>query len=122
MSNAFVASPSLEVELDRKRKFCLDLNAFCELEKRLGKSLFKVINWNDTGFNDMRLLLWAGLLSDDPTLSFEDFNKMMSVPQLMKLMPLVMDMLGRSLPQSDSAAQEGEPKKELPATTSNPQS
>lgn len=112
MSNAFVAAPVMEIEIDRKRKFCLDLNAFCELEKRLGKSLFKVIKWDDMGFNDMRLLLWAGLLSDDPELSFDRFNEIMTMPQLMKLMPLVHDMLGRALPQGEVGT-EAEAKKEV---------
>lgn len=114
MSNAFIASPTMEVQLDRIRNFCLDLNAFCELEKRLGKSLFKAIKWDDMGFNDMRLLLWAGLLSDDPDLTFDAFCKLMSVPQLMKLMPLVHEMLGRSMPQAEPAQGAEEKKDQTP--------
>ncbi len=118
MSNAEKASPEMYVELDRKRKYILDLNAFCELEKRIGKSLFKAINWEDMGVNDLRLLLWAGLLTDDPALTLEEFTKMCSLPKLRQFEPMIAEMLGRVMPApSEKKTEEGDAeKKEQTAT------
>lgn len=102
MTNALIASPEMTIKLgDRDRKFVLDLNAFCELEKRVNKSLFKAIRWDDMGVNDLRLLLWAGLLTDDPALTLEQFSKMCTLRQLEQFAPVINEMLGRAMPPAE---------------------
>lgn len=115
MTNATHASPETKVMLDRERTFILDLNAFCELEKRVGKSLFKVIHWEDMGVNDLRLLLWAGLLTDDPSLTLETFSKMVSLQKLQQFAPMINEMLGRTMPPAEPA-KEGDAEKKEPPT------
>jgi len=114
MTNAKQASPAIVVDLDRKRNFVLDLNAFCELEKRVGKSLFKLIKWDDMGVNDLRYLLWAGLLTDDPSLTLEDFSKMVSMQKLQQFAPMINEMLGRTMPPAEPAKEGDAEKKEQP--------
>ena len=114
MSNAKQASPAHKIMLDRERTFVLDLNSFCELEKRLNKSLFKAIKWDDMGVNDLRYLLWAGLLTDDPSLSLEEFSKMVTLSQLQQFAPLINEQLSRSMPPSEAKGDASE-KKELTA-------
>lgn len=76
MSNAAKARPEIYLELDKRRKFVFDMNGLCTAEEKLGKSVFKCVNWKDLGVRDLRLLLWAGLLGEDPSLSIEDIGKM----------------------------------------------
>ena len=82
--NANLALPEVTITLDRPRKFRLDFFALCKLEQKIGKSALRAIDWHDLGMNDTLLLLWAGLLSDDPTLTYEKVGDLMSVPGAIK--------------------------------------
>lgn len=76
MSNAHKARPEIILKLDKDRKFVFDMNGLCTAEEKLGKSVFKCVNWKDLGVRDLRLLLWAGLLGDDPTLTQQQIGEM----------------------------------------------
>ena len=57
----------VEIELDKKRKLRYDFNAMCELEDALGRSL-QEMNDKNVRMKDMRAMLWAGLIHEDPDL------------------------------------------------------
>lgn len=86
MSNAAVAQPELELDLDKKRKLTFDFNALCTIEKVVGKNaLFDMSLWMKPTAGELRAILWAGLLSDDPNLTLEDTGKLLSkFPVVMK--------------------------------------
>lgn len=74
------AQPDIIIELDKPRKLRLDLNAMCQFEQATGKSLFN--SGVGTSATDMRALLWACLLGDDPTLTLEQVGAMISVDNM----------------------------------------
>jgi len=86
MSNAAVAQPELELDLDKKRKLTFDFNALCTIERVVGKNaLFDMSLWQRPSAAELRAILWAGLLTDDPTLTLEDTGKLLSkFPAVMK--------------------------------------
>lgn len=106
--NAKKAQPELYLQLDRKRKVVFNLGAMCALEERLGKSLFRVINWKDLGFRDLTLLLWAALLTDDPDLKLEQVHELFDAESigsnLENLQVIVAEILDRAMPEADEAS------------------
>jgi hypothetical protein len=104
--NANLALPEIEITLDKPRKFRLDFFALCKLEQKIGKSALRAIDWNDLGMNDTLLLLWAGLLSDDSTLTYEKVGELMAIPgaikQFVDIRNKVMTGIAASVPPAES--------------------
>ena len=65
-----MALDGVSVELDKRRVIQFDLNALCEIEDKLGIDL-KDLPEVDVNARTLRVLLWAGLLSDDPDITLE---------------------------------------------------
>ena len=125
MSNASKARPEIFLELDRKRKFVFDMNGLCTAEEKLGKSVFKCVNWKDLGVRDLRLLLWAGLLGEDPTLNQDDIGRMFHSHNIAfvvkEIQALVESALEAAMPfisPEDIAAVEEQKKKVVNQATS----
>jgi hypothetical protein len=59
------------IELDRVRRLKYDFNAVCELEDALGKPVTQLKQEN-VGFREMRAMLWAGLLHEEPDLTIQE--------------------------------------------------
>ncbi len=104
--NANLALPDIVITLDKPRKFRLDFFALCKLEQKIGKSALRAIDWNDLGMNDTLLLLWAGLLSDDSTLTYEKVGELMAIPgaikQFTEIRNKVMVGIENSVPPAES--------------------
>lgn len=71
MTNANKAKPELYLDLDRRRRVKLNLRGMNLIEQATGRSFFRLINWQELGSRDATYILWAALLADDPTLTFE---------------------------------------------------
>lgn len=71
----------VEITLDKKRYLFFDLNAMCSFQEVTGKNLFeaKVFKRVLTKMEpvDLRALLWACLLDDDPDLTLREAGKLM---------------------------------------------
>lgn len=123
MSNANLALPEIEINIDKPRKFRLDFFALCKLEQKIGKSALRAIEWNDLGLHETSLLVWAGLLSDDPSLTYEDVGRLMSVPGAMKqfaeIKSRVMSGIEAAVPPAQGNA-EGEDAKKKAIPPTNP--
>ncbi len=75
-------APTFEVELDRKRRLKFDWNSVCAIEDVTKKNMLQKKNW-DAIFGNMdasnvRLLLWAALVWEDPELALADVGRMLS--------------------------------------------
>lgn len=75
-------APIFEVELDRKRGLKFDWNSVCAIEGVTKKNMLQKKNW-DAIFRNMdasnvRLLLWAALVWEDPGLALADVGRMLS--------------------------------------------
>jgi len=110
VTNAKRAKPELYLEFDRKRKFVLTLGSICAVEVRLNQSLFKLIKWQDIGFNDIRILLWAGLLDDDPELTLEQVGELFDIETITlnftKIKVFIETALERAIPALSEADRE----------------
>lgn len=113
MSNATEAKPEVFITLDRPRRFCVDWNAMRALEKRVGKKAVRAIDWNDPGFDDLTLILWAGLLSDDPTLTDEFVGKYLNLDKLKELESVITAAARAAMPKEEEGAEQ---KNELTTT------
>ena len=81
--NAKNAMPEVEVKLgDKLRKLCFDFNAICRLEEKSGKNALSSETWNNLSALDVRALLWAACLKDDPELTIESVGEFITFKNL----------------------------------------
>ncbi len=118
MSNAKQARPSIILNLDQPREFIFNLNALCTAEERLGKSIFKLVDWKNLGLKDLRLLLWAGLVSKSPELTVEEVGDMIDAVSIAGIFANLKDLINTALDaamphlgEEDLAAVEANKKK-----------
>ncbi len=79
MTNAELAQPEVELQLDKPRKFCIDFNALCVLEKITGRNaLFDTTIWIKPDLNILRAIIFAGLTGNDPELTLHEVGKIMT--------------------------------------------
>lgn len=62
----------VEVKLDRPRVMRIGLTAMARAETALGGPIQEVFKADRVGANQILVVLWAGLLRDDPNLKVED--------------------------------------------------
>ena len=70
-----MGKPFVLVELDKPRKLRYTINALVTLEETLGKPITEIMATFTSGlygFKEIRALLWAGLLDDNPDLTPEE--------------------------------------------------
>lgn len=78
--------PTISVQLDKPRNMALDLNAMIAYEKATGRSFLKgEVDLENIGLAEMRALLWAMLLTDDPTLTQEQVGGMITAGNIKQL-------------------------------------
>jgi hypothetical protein len=104
--------PSVKITLDKERKLKLDLNAMIAYEEATGKSFLKgTVDLENLELKEMRTLLWAMLLSDDPSLTQAQVGAMIDASNMQQLaadlaegiklsMPVPQDEATRPLVQS----------------------
>ena len=101
--------PEIEVDLDRPRKLIYDLNAQCNFQKETGKSIFEVVL--PASPLEVRALLWAGLLRDDPSLTIEQVGAMVPAATV-QLSQSMFEALNASMPdakEGDDTPEETDP-------------
>lgn len=75
--------PDVTLEIGGKvRQLAYDFAAICTAEKLTGINLMKAASFQDLSFNDVRGLLYAALLHDEPKLTLEEFDRTCG-PQIM---------------------------------------
>ncbi len=75
-------APTFEIQLDRKRKILFDWNSAAAVETITKKNMLVKENWNaifrNMNVTNVRLLLWAGLVWEDPNLTIGDVGRLIS--------------------------------------------
>lgn len=75
-------APTFEIELDRKRYLLFDWNSACAVESITKKNMLVKGNWDaifrNMNVTNLRLLLWAGLVWEDPDLTIGDVGRLIS--------------------------------------------
>ncbi len=76
MSNEIV-NPVIPIQLDRPRTLKITFNTLVEIEQETGKSIMDRATWQDLGVRDLRVILWAALKHEDPSLTIQDVGAML---------------------------------------------
>ena len=108
------AKPDVIVNLDRPRALLLDLNAMCKFEKVAGRSLFdgSALGSNMSA-SDIRVLLWACLLRDDPTLTLEQVGSLISVNNMAEVASKLNESFEAAIPDKTSKAVASKAKEKI---------
>jgi len=90
--------PFTMIDLDRPRKFRLTLNALVELEERVGLEITDpgTLLAKMKSFNVIRLVLYLGLLDDDPKLTEEKVGSLIEWDSLSDILDKILPYLGIS--------------------------
>lgn len=88
-SNTVAGQPGLDPTLPdvslviggRERKLCFDLNAICMADKATGVNLLKAVV-SEVDATNIRGLLYAALLRDDPNLTLEEVGSWITMRNL----------------------------------------
>ena len=107
------AAPVVEIELDRVRHMRLDFNALADFEDATGKSAFDAKTFSTLRGADLRALLWASMVHEDPTLSMEQVGAMIHFGNIEYVTERVGALMGGAMPKSDG---NGEANKDTPLT------
>lgn len=81
------------VELDKTRTLLYDLNAFAEMEDRYGSIQAILDDVSKGSIKALRLVLWAGLIHEDDSLSPYDVGKWIKFADIAR----VSELLGKAL-------------------------
>jgi len=101
-------APSVDIKLDKKRKLILDLNAMVAFEDEAGKSVAEI--GANMSMKDMRALLWAALLAEDPDVTLDTVGKHIYPQRLQELSGLIDKLFTVSMPDAESTTEEPEGK------------
>lgn len=79
-----MAKPFVIIKLDKPRKLRYTINAMATLEDLTGKPFASFVagfNEESFSFKDLRALVWAGLIDEDPSLTPEDVGNLLDKTQ-----------------------------------------
>ena len=98
------ARPQVKVMLDRERTLVLDLNAMAAYCEATGKSFLRgEVDMAKINEVELRALLWACLLTDDPGLTREQVGAMVNVGNMPGVAAKLFQAVTNSLPESEAA-------------------
>lgn len=89
------------IKLDKERKLKFDLNAFCELEELFGDTdtAFKALEQGS--MKAIRGLLYAGLKSDDETLTLMQVGSMVTLLNVEEISTKISKALDIAMPEKE---------------------
>lgn len=99
MSNP--VAPTVPIMLDKPRQLRADFNALANIEEKTGKNTLNNEIWEDISAAHLRVLLWALLLHEDPTLTLEQVGAMMHPGNVMEIGKAVIQALRGAFPEAD---------------------
>ena len=94
--------------VERTIKFTL--NAMAELEDRYGsvEEAFKQLDNNS--IKDVRCILWAGLIHEDPDLTEQQVGNLIDIQYMQELMASLGDAFDADMPEAEKLPESTEPK------------
>lgn len=101
----------------RTRRLVYDWNAIAALEEA-GRPMLDGTGWRISDARSLRLLLWAGLLRDDPSLTVEDVGRMIPMrgAQRAAIVAAYEEALRRSIAADDDGEEVADDSDEDPPT------
>ncbi len=84
-----------KIQLDRERTLNFNLNALRKIEKETGKKISELAD--GFGLDEMQTVLWAGLVHEDPELTFERVGEIVDIQSLGKVGDAIAEAVGKAL-------------------------
>lgn len=115
----------IPIELDKPRTLHFDFNSFCEMEMAFGKfyygsnahgsptkpmPIYEILDKFFTGkhsVNDLKLMLWGGLIFEEPTLKVEDMPQILRGINFAQIYQQIMKAVQAVMPEEEAKAKEG---------------
>ena len=88
----------IPITLDKPRRLRLDLNAMVRFEEATGKSFLSGFNWQTMSVKDIRALIWACLLHEDPALTQEAVGAMITAQNMPQITQSAQAAMGGARP------------------------
>lgn len=92
----------IKIELDKSRELKYDLNAFIELEERYGSVDAALRAMEQNSIKAVRLVLWAGLIHEDPDLTEKEVGSLVQLYDLEELSETLGKAMMSDLPDKNS--------------------
>lgn len=97
--------PTVTVQLDRPRKLLVNFNALALLEDRTGRSVMQRESWASMKLSDVRLMLFAALQTDDPTITEKQVGRMLNMGNLQYVVQQITQAWVKGMQGEDDDAQ-----------------
>jgi hypothetical protein len=94
-------APMVPIELDKPRNLVYDNEAQILIEDELGESTFDQKLWQSISAKKARVILWAGLHYEDPSLTLEDVKKLLKGRNMAPIMKKILVAWGWSQPEPE---------------------
>jgi len=104
------ASPVITIKLDKERHLKFGLKALKSIEKASGQSALSGEFWSVPTATNFSILLWAGLLHEDPELTIEQVDELVdNYSSLDVLYTSIAQAWGAAMPEPDNEGENGSP-------------
>jgi len=101
------------IELGGKtRNIRLDFNALALAEELTGKSFVDIEAWGDMRATDIRAVIYACLVHEDPELTLEQVGGLLHMGNVERIALELVDAFVLSMPEDDGAEADDQAKKE----------
>lgn len=105
-----ISSPTVDIELDKPRKILYDFNSLVLIEEQVGQGFNDFIqNWKPN-LKTIRIVLWAGLVHEDPALTLTQVGKIIPVSQMALVSMKVTEAMRLSMGTAENPTSEESPK------------
>lgn len=98
----------VDIVLDKKRRLKFNMNALTELEDVLGIPITGLSS-QKVGMKELRAMLWAGLLHEEPELTLREAGDLMEVENLNEISTKITEAMTLAFPQNEGKKQNSGP-------------
>ncbi|MBD1372497.1 hypothetical protein IC620_09020 [Hazenella sp. IB182357] len=88
----------VDIQLDKQRRLKFTMNALSELEDVMGKPVTELGN---VGMKELRALLWAGLIHQNPDLTLQEAGDLMDLENIEYIGEKVAEAMNLAFPKEE---------------------
>ena len=93
-------TPEIKINLDKERALLLDLNAMRAYQQKTGKNLLKADSFETDNPDHIQAALWACLLHEDKTLTYEYAGSLVNPNNLVEVVKTILQAFTVALPEA----------------------
>lgn len=104
MSISDVKAKKHTVFLDKEREIIYDLNAFAEVEEKLGITFQEAMKqFQNVSVKVLRTFLWAGLIHEDNQLTEKEVGKMVTMKNFQYVLEAIANAISDAMPEEEES-------------------